>query len=86
MYYNINMSLCIEDSDEKVRKIKNKKIPRAPREIVPISNPDKKKHESYKKSHNPIRFPKLYVSIRVLVPAVSCPRWHYFRCQDAPLL
>jgi len=54
------MSLYIEDSDDekKVRKIKKKKIPRAPREIVPIPNPDKKKHESYKKSHNPIRFPK----------------------------
>jgi hypothetical protein len=54
------MSLYIEDSDDdvKVRKIKKKKIPRAPREIVSIPNPDKKKHETYKKSHNPIRFPK----------------------------
>lgn len=45
-----------EEPEEK--KKKKKKIPRAPREIVPMPNPDKKKHESYKKSHNPIRFCK----------------------------
>jgi hypothetical protein len=44
--------------EEKKKKKKKKKIPRAPRQITPMPNPDKKKHETYKKSHNPIRFPK----------------------------
>ena len=39
-------------------KKKGKKLGRAPREIVPLPNPDKKKHEYYKKGDNPIRFPK----------------------------
>jgi predicted GTPase len=51
------MSLFIEE-EEKVIKKKKKKIPSAPRHIVSIPNPDKKKYETYKKSHNPIRFPK----------------------------
>ncbi len=48
------------DSDEEKKKVrpKKKKIPSAPRHIIPLENPDKKKHEHYKKSHNPIRFPK----------------------------
>lgn len=46
-------------TDEKEKRKKKKKhIPRAPRQIVPMPNPDKKKHESYRKSHNPIRFCK----------------------------
>ena len=31
---------------------------KAPRVLTPLPNPDKKKHESYKPSDNPIRFPK----------------------------
>lgn len=37
---------------------KKKKIGRAPRKIVGIPNPDKKRHESYKKGQNLARFPK----------------------------
>ena len=51
------MDYIPEPKPEKKQK-KKKKIPRAPRKIVPMPNPDKKKHESYKKSHNPIRFCK----------------------------
>ena len=46
------------DSDNDKNKKKKKKIPKAPRKIVPMPNPDKKRHESYQRSHNPIRFPK----------------------------
>jgi hypothetical protein len=44
--------------EEEIKKKKKPKIPRAPRKITPIPNPDKKLHEKFKKSHNPIRFPK----------------------------
>ena len=48
-----------DSSDEEDKKKKKKpKIPRAPTVITPMPNPDKKLHEVYKKSHNPIRFPK----------------------------
>ena len=47
-----------DSDDDKKKKKKKKKIPKAPRKIVPMPNPDKKLHESYKTSHNPIRFPK----------------------------
>ena len=53
----MNSSSDSEDEKNK-RKPKKKKIPPAPRCIIPMANPDKKKHEHYKKSHNPIRFPK----------------------------
>lgn len=45
---------------ERKRKSKRKKrqMPKAPLEIVPLPNPDKTKHEKYKKGDNPIRFPK----------------------------
>jgi len=54
------MQYYADSSDEEKvkRKKKKKKIPSAPRKLTPMPNPDKKKHESYKKSHNPIRFPK----------------------------
>jgi hypothetical protein len=44
--------------EEEIKKKKKPKIPRAPRKITPMPNPDKKLHEKFKKSHNPIRFPK----------------------------
>lgn len=44
-------------SDTKGRK-KGKGVGRAPREIVPLPNPDKTRHEKYKNGQNPIRFPK----------------------------
>ena len=44
--------------EEDIKKKKKPKIPRAPRKITPLPNPDKKLHERYRKSHNPIRFPK----------------------------
>ena len=44
--------------EEDIKKQKKPKIPRAPRKITPLPNPDKKLHERYRKSHNPIRFPK----------------------------
>jgi hypothetical protein len=44
--------------EEDIKKKKKPKIPRAPRKITPLPNPDKKLHEKYRKSHNPIRFPK----------------------------
>jgi hypothetical protein len=47
-----------DEEEIKKKKKKKPKIPPAPRKITPMPNPDKKKHESYKKSHNPIRFPK----------------------------
>jgi hypothetical protein len=40
----------------KPRKIK-KKLGRAPRQIIPLKNADKKKQEFYKPGQNPIRFP-----------------------------
>jgi hypothetical protein len=46
-------------SDDEVKRKKRKpKIPKAPRKITPMPNPDKALHERYKKSHNPVRFPK----------------------------
>lgn len=53
--YNHNSS---DDEKKKKRKKKKKKIPAAPNEIVPLPNPDKKKHEVYKKKQNACRFPK----------------------------
>jgi len=53
-----NSKIYNEDKKDKKRKKKKEKIPSAPRKLVPMPNPDKKKHESYKKSHNPIRFSK----------------------------
>ena len=51
----------MSDSDEqpvvKKRNPRKKKLGKAPREIVPLKNADKKCHESYKKGDNPIRFP-----------------------------
>ena len=47
-----------DDEEKQVRKKVKPKIPKAPRVITPMPNPDKKLHEIYKKSHNPIRFPK----------------------------
>ena len=41
----------------KPRKLK-KNLGKAPRQIIPLPNPDKRSHEEYKASHNPIRFPK----------------------------
>lgn len=49
------------DEDEKPKrkyKKKPKKLGKAPMCIVPLPNPDKKKHESYKKGDNPMRLPK----------------------------
>jgi hypothetical protein len=43
---------------KKKRKSRRKNLGRAPRTIVDLKNPDKKKHEEYKKGQNPIRFPK----------------------------
>ena len=40
--------------EEDIKKKKKPKIPRAPRKITPLPNPDKKLHE---KSHNPMRLP-----------------------------
>tara|TARA_R110000782_G_scaffold6316_1_gene21678 strand:+ start:533 stop:1282 length:750 start_codon:yes stop_codon:yes gene_type:complete len=37
---------------------KKRNLGKAPRKICPISNPDKKLHEVYKKGDNPLRFPK----------------------------
>ena len=37
---------------------KKNKIGKAPTQIIPLPNPDKKKHEVYKKGDNPIRFCK----------------------------
>ena len=55
----IQSQIYCHDEEEKPKKKKKKpKIPKAPRHIVSIPNPDKKMHETYKKSHNPIRFPK----------------------------
>lgn len=51
--YNVD-----HDALKKERKKKKKRIPKAPRVITPMPNPDKKKHETYKKTHNPIRFCK----------------------------
>lgn len=45
-------------TEKKPRKAPKKKIGKAPRSIIPLPNPDKKRHESYKKGQNPIRFPK----------------------------
>ena len=47
-----------EIAERKTRKPNKKKIPKAPRRIIVLPNPDKKKHEQYKNGHNPIRFPK----------------------------
>jgi hypothetical protein len=47
-----------EKKEKKVRKLRKKDIGRAPRSLIKMSNPDKKKHEYYKKGQNPIRFPK----------------------------
>lgn len=46
-----------EKTQRKARKIK-KNLGKAPRKIIPLPNPDKTKHEFYKKGQNPIRFPK----------------------------
>jgi hypothetical protein len=47
-----------EPKQKKTRKVEKKALGKAPRQLVEMSNPDKKKHEKYKKGHNPIRFPK----------------------------
>ena len=44
--------------NRKPRKRKPKRLGPSPREIIALPNPDKKKHEKYKKGDNPIRFPK----------------------------
>ena len=36
-----------DSDDEQVKKKKKKKIPKAPRIITPMPNPNKKKHETY---------------------------------------
>ena len=49
-----------EEEDVKRRRKKKKKkkrLPKAPRCIVPLPNPDKKKHQVYKPGDNPIKFP-----------------------------
>jgi hypothetical protein len=46
------------ETKRKPRKLAKKKLGKAPREIVPMPNPDKQRHESYKNGQNPIRFPK----------------------------
>lgn len=48
------------DEEEKVRKPRKlkKKLGKAPRELIPMPNPDKRRHESYKPGQNPVRFPK----------------------------
>jgi hypothetical protein len=45
-------------ANRKPRKKRTKRLGPAPKEIVPLPNPDKRKHEKYKKGDNPIRFPK----------------------------
>ena len=46
-----------QEKQKKTRKVK-KALGKAPRQLVEMTNPDKKKHEKYKKGQNPIRFPK----------------------------
>lgn len=45
------------DEDDKPRKVRRKKIGKAPKSFVVLKNVDKKFHESYKKRDSPIRFP-----------------------------
>jgi hypothetical protein len=54
----IKQQIYNEDDDEEDAVWVKPKIPRAPRVITPMVNPDKKKHETSKKRDNPIRFPK----------------------------
>ena len=55
----IRQNVYDTESDDEIKSKKRKpKIPKAPRRITPMPNPDKKFHETYKSSHNPIRFPK----------------------------
>ena len=48
----------VERAKNRKTKKKKKKLGPAPRHIVPLPNPDKKKHDAYKPHDNPIRFPK----------------------------
>lgn len=45
------------EKKKRKRKPRRKKLGRAPREIIPLKNADKRKHEHYKRGDNPIRFP-----------------------------